>query len=66
MSSGRKVRSVTRTIDATKAAIVILGLLLGCILVLWVITRMTQPKEIEPDVTPRPGKSMWEEPAPVR
>ncbi|MEO6788805.1 MAG: hypothetical protein ABI318_22005 [Chthoniobacteraceae bacterium] len=65
MSAGRKVRSATKALDAIKVAIVIIGLLLGCIVVLWVVTHMLQPTEPQPDHTPRPGKSLWEERAPA-
>ena len=65
MSSGRKVRSAAKALDAIKVGVTILGLLIGCALVLWVATRMLQPKEPQPEHTPRAGKSMWEEPAPA-
>jgi hypothetical protein len=66
MSSGRKVRSAVKSIESIKAAVTIVGLLLGCILILWIVTRLMQPKEPPPDHTPRPGKAMWEEPAAAR
>ena len=62
----RRVRRNTKSLDAIKAAAIILSLLLGCILILWLVTPFLRPKEPQPDLTPQPGKSMWDVPAPVR
>ena len=62
----RRIRRNTKSLDAVKAAAIILGLLLGCILILWLLTPLLRPKEPQPDLTPRPGKSLGDPPAPVR
>ncbi len=62
----RRRRSHIKTMDAVKAAIVILGLLFGTIAVLWVATRLTQHRDPQPPPEHRPGTSLWEEPAPKR
>jgi hypothetical protein len=57
MSAERKVRGTARPPDPIKVAIAILALLLGCILVLWIITRMLHREESQPEVLPRSEKS---------
>ena len=66
MNTQRRPRTQIKRLDALKAAAIIIGLLLSIIAVLWVGTRMMQNRELQPDLTPRPAKSLWEEPAPVR
>jgi len=66
MTPRRRVRRNTKPLDALKAALTILGLLLGSILILWIATRLMHPQEPQPDLTPQPGKSMWETTAPAR
>jgi len=58
MSAERKVRGTAGAHDAIKVAIAILGLLVGCILVLWIFTRMSHREQSRPEVLPRSGKSM--------
>jgi predicted phage tail protein len=58
----RRIRGNTKALDALKAGAVIMLFLLGCILVLWLVTQLLRPKENEPDMTPQHGKSMWETP----
>ena len=60
MSTPKQPRTHIKTLDAVKAAIVILGLLLGILVALWFASRMTQSQETQPDFTSRPGKSLWE------
>ncbi len=62
----RRVRRNTKPLEALKAGSLIMLLLLFCILVLWLATQLLRPKEPEPQLTPQPGKSMWDGPAPVR
>lgn len=62
----RRVRRNTKSLEAIKAAAVILGLLLGCLIVLWLATPLLHQRQQQPDLTPQPGKNMWEEPAPAR
>ena len=66
MSRPRRIRRNTKPLEALKAAAIIIGLLLGCILILWLATQLLRPKEPQPDLTPQPGKSIWNAPAPVR
>ena len=65
MNPPRRPRSNIRKLDAIKAAAIIIALLLACILTIGIVTRMMQPKEIPPVLTPRPSKSLWEEPVPA-
>ncbi len=62
----RRVRRNTKPLEALKAASVIIGLLIGCIVVLWIATQLLRPKETLPDFAPQPGKSMWPDPVPER
>ena len=52
MTTRRRVRRNTKPLEALKAAAVILGLLIGCILILWFATRLMQPDQPQPDLTP--------------
>ena len=61
-----RVRRNTKPLEALKAGSLIIALLLVCILILWVATQLLRQKEPEPDLTPQPGKSMWDGPVPVR
>lgn len=61
-----RVRRNTKPLEALKAGSLIIALLLVCILILWVATQLLRQKEPEPDLTPQPGKSMWDGPAPAR
>lgn len=49
-----------KALDALKAAAIVLILLSLCIAVIWIFTQLIQPKEPQPDRTPRPAESMWE------
>lgn len=66
MSTPRRIRRNTKPLEALKAAAIIIGLLLGCILILWLATPLLRPNKPEPDPSPQPGKSMWVAPAPAR
>ena len=66
MTTPRRIRRNTKALDALKAAAIIIGLLIGCILILWLATQLLRQKEPEPNLIPQPGKSMWDGPAPVR
>ena len=66
MTTPRRIRRNTKALDALKAAAIIIGLLIGCILILWFATQLFRGKEIPPDLTPQPGKSMWDDPARTR
>ena len=63
MTAPRRIRRNTKPLEALKAAAIIIGLLLGCILILWFATQLFRAKEIPPDLAPQPGKSMWDDPA---
>jgi hypothetical protein len=62
MSTPRRVRKDMKMIEGMKAAAIIILLLFACIMALWIATRLLRPAEPLPDVTPRPGKEMWEPP----
>ena len=66
MSTRRRRRTHIRTLDAIKAAIVIIGILIGILVILWATTRMVQQKEPPADEAPRPAKSLWEDSTPAR
>ena len=63
MSAPRRRRRNTKALEVVKAAAVILGLLLGCLVILWLATPLLRQKEPQPDLTPQPSKSMWDPPA---
>jgi hypothetical protein len=63
MSTPRRVPRNVKKLDALKAAAAILSLLIGILLILWFATRMMHPQERQPDLEPRPAKSLWESPA---
>ena len=66
MNPPRRVRRNTKPLELLKGASIIIGLLFICIFILWVAIQLLRPEDIEPDLMPQPGKSMWEGPAPVR
>ena len=66
MITPRRRRRNTKSLDAIKTAAIILGLLLGCLLLLWLATPLTRPEELQPDLRPQPGNSMWDAPTPAR
>lgn len=65
MNAPRRRRTHIKTLDAVKAALAILGLLVGILVVLWFITRMHQHEAPPQDHSPRPATSLWEEPRPA-
>jgi len=64
MSPPRRVRRDMKMIEGLKAAAIIILLLFACIMALWIATRLLRPAEPLPELTPRPGKEMWEQPDP--
>ena len=66
MSTPRRRRRNPKSLDAIKAAAIILCLLLGSILILWLATPLLRPTELPRDLTPQSGKSMWDPPTPAR
>jgi hypothetical protein len=35
-------------------------MLIGCILIAWIVTQLTNPKELPQDYTPEHGRPMWD------
>ena len=66
MSTPRRRRRNTKTLDAVKAGAIILCMILGGILILWVGIQLVRQREPEPDLTPRHDLPMWESPAEKR
>jgi len=56
----RRTRRNTKVLNALKAASIIMVMLLGCILLLWLLTQLFRPEEPGPEVAPQHGQSMWE------
>lgn len=59
----RRRRRNTKKLEALKAAAVILGLLFGCIIVLWLLTHTMHPHQAPQEFRHQPGNSMWDPPA---
>jgi hypothetical protein len=51
-----------KMLEGLKAAAIIILLLFVCIMALWITTRFLRPAEPLPDLSPRTGKEMWEQP----
>jgi hypothetical protein len=57
-----RIRRNLKALEAVKAAAIIISLLIGCILLVWLVNPMLQEQAPEEDQTPKPSKSMWEQP----
>ncbi|GDX08781.1 hypothetical protein LBMAG57_05520 [Verrucomicrobiota bacterium] len=57
---GRRIRRNTKALDALKAGAIIVLMLIGCILIAWIVTQLTHPKELPQDYTPEHGRPMWD------
>ena len=58
MSTPRRIRRNTKPLEVLKAAAIIIGLLIGCILILWLVTPLLRSNKPEPELSPPPGKAM--------
>ena len=56
MSTQPCVPGKMKSAEALKAAAIIIGLLLGCILILWTSTRVLRSKEPDPAPNPAPAR----------
>jgi len=64
MSQPQPARRKMDSTEAVKAALVILGLLLGCVLVLWLATHLMNSQESQPNPPPQPADFQWKDSAP--
>jgi hypothetical protein len=55
----RRIRRNTKGLDALKAAAIIIVMLIGCILILWLLTQLLRNEDTGPEPAPQPAQSMW-------
>lgn len=62
----RRIRRNTKPLDALKAGTIIVGLLILCILILWMATQFFRPDVPEQDVMQKRTEPMWNKMTPGR
>ena len=56
----RRIRRNAKALDALKAGAIIILMLIGCILIVWIVTQLKRHQEPPQDYTPQHGRPMWD------